>query len=405
MAWRSDFLVFCMLMFFLVSTSSVVLGKPAVLNVKDYGAVADGKTDNSRAFLEAWEAACEQQGTSVITVPRGGKYYVRQVAFTGPCKGSITFLIQADLYAPTDKSSHTLTYWIKFGYVDYLTIAGLANLYGGGPSAWPYKGCGQGQECLQVVPHSLRLEFVNHAWVHHIGSIDAKDKHISIFQCQDVTLSDIRTTAPHDSPNTDGVHIAVSERVKILDSTFNTGDDCVAIFSGSKDVNISQSICGPGHGFSIGSMGKFPDEDPITKINIRNCTISHTDNGFRIKTWAVSSYPTFASDITVQDVMMDNVRNPIIIDQHYCPRGGCDPTVESQVQIKNLQIKRIWGTSTTETAVNLQCSSQKPCQGVELEDILLLFRNPEGGKLQPAVSSCAYVVGSSRGKQVPKPCI
>ncbi|RVW57820.1 Exopolygalacturonase clone GBGE184 [Vitis vinifera] len=341
MAWRSDFLVFCMLMFFLVSTSSVVLGKPAVLNVKDYGAVADGKTDNSRAFLEAWEAACEQQGTSVITVPRGGKYYFSQ----------------------------SLTYWIKFGYVDYLTIAGLANLYGGGPSAWPYKGCGQGQECLQVVPH-------------------------------DLTLSDIRTTAPHDSPNTDGVHIAVSERVKILDSTFNTGDDCVAIFSGSKDVNISRSICGPGHGFSIGSMGKFPDEDPITKINIRNCTISHTDNGFRIKTWAVSSYPTFASDITVQDVMMDNVRNPIIIDQHYCPRE-----VESQVQIKNLQIKRIWGTSTTETAVNLQCSSQKPCQGVELEDILLLFRNPEGGELQPAVSSCAYVVGSSRGKQVPKPCI
>ena len=50
MAWRSGFLVFCMLMFFLVSTSSVVLGKPAVLNVKDYGAVADGKTDNSRVI-------------------------------------------------------------------------------------------------------------------------------------------------------------------------------------------------------------------------------------------------------------------------------------------------------------------------------------------------------------------
>ena len=174
---------------------------------------------------------------------------------------------------------------------------------------------------------SLRLEFVNHARIDRIRSIDSKDKHISIFGCKDVRMNRIRTTAPHDSPNTDGLHIAMSKRIRVTDSKFDTGDDCVAVFSGSHDLNITGCSCGPGHGFSIGSMGKSPNEDPITKINIQNCTISHTDNGFRIKTWAASSHPTLASEITVEDVRMDNVRNPIIIDQNYCPQGGCDDKV------------------------------------------------------------------------------
>lgn len=103
--------------------------------------------------MEAWKQACEWKGNTVITVPKGGKYYVRQVAFQGPCKGNIKFDMQGDIYAPTDKASHTLDYWIKFSYVDYLTITGGGKLYGGGSSAWPYKGCGQGRACMKVVPH------------------------------------------------------------------------------------------------------------------------------------------------------------------------------------------------------------------------------------------------------------
>ena len=97
--------------------------------------------------MEAWKAACKQKGRTVINVPKGGKYYVRQASFEGPCKGSVVFMIRGDVYAPTDKASHTLPYWIKFRYVDNLIIAGDGNLYGGGRSAWPYKSQ------MQVVPH------------------------------------------------------------------------------------------------------------------------------------------------------------------------------------------------------------------------------------------------------------
>lgn len=183
--------------------------------------------------------------------------------------------------------------------------------------------CLSGRDYVQ----SLRLEFVSNVWVNHIKSIDSKDKHISIYGCNDTVLSKIRTTAPYDSPNTDGVHIAMSRGIQILDAKFNTGDDCIAIFAGSTDVNVSRIVCGPGHGISIGSMGRYPYEEPITNIRISNSKLTHTENGFRIKAWAVSSYPVSASKITVEDVHMADVLNPIIIDQYYCPSGGCNQAV------------------------------------------------------------------------------
>lgn len=41
-----------------------------------------------------------------------------------------------------------------------------------------------------------------------------------------------------------------------------------------------------------------------------------TTNGLRIKTWQGGS--GYAKNIVFKNVLMDNVTNPIIIDQHYC---------------------------------------------------------------------------------------
>lgn len=73
---------------------------------------------------------------------------------------------------------------------------------------------------------------------------------------------------------------------------------------------------------SIGSLGKAEKEEPVSNINVNNCTLVGTTNGLRIKTWRGSS-ELIVSDLTFEDIIMNRVSFPIIIDQHYCPSKNC----------------------------------------------------------------------------------
>lgn len=73
----------------------------------------------------------------------------------------------------------------------------------------------------------------------------------------------------------------------------------------------------------------------------------------------------------------------------------------SAVQIKDVTFKNIHGISSTEVAVNLQCSGAMPCRNVKLIDINLAYNGPGG----QATSLCSHVIGSSYGKLVPSGCV
>lgn len=88
---------------------------------------------------------------------------------------------------------------------------------------------------------------------------------------------------------------------------------------GSQNINITGVNCGPGHGISIGSIGKSTNDSSVSGIHVSDCTMSNTQNGVRIKTYTTDCAAT-VSDVTFQQITVDQSKYPIIIDQNYC--GG-----------------------------------------------------------------------------------
>lgn len=232
-----------------------------------------------------------------------------------------------------------------------------------------------------------------------VTTLDSKLFHVNVLGCKNVTFQHFTVTAPGESLNTDGIHIGRSSEITITNSVIKTGDDCVSIGDGSRQVHIEKVTCGPGHGISIGSLGKYPKEQDVVGIYVKNCTLINTGNGVRVKTWPASE-PGVATDLHFEDIIMNNVGTPILIDQVYCPYNKCKASVPSNVKLSKISFKNIRGTSSTPVAVKLACSKKFPCHGVEVANINLRYN----GKAGHAKSECTDVKPVFSGKMNPPAC-
>lgn len=75
--------------------------------------------------------------------------------------------------------------------------------------------------------------------------------------------------------------------IKALNFNCFAGDDCISIQTGCSNVYVHNVNCGPGHGISIGSLGKDNTRACVSNITVRDVIMHNTMNGVRIKTWQV----------------------------------------------------------------------------------------------------------------------
>ncbi|KAG2713818.1 hypothetical protein I3760_04G193700 [Carya illinoinensis] len=317
--------------------ASVANAKPVVFNIlKKYGGKVN--EDITLPLTNAWKDACATPGQS-------------KVVLNGPCKGPIELKVRGTLVAPGDLSFFKWGSWVSFERVDQLTLSGNGTFDGQGKS-------------------NIRFDFITNSMIRGITSLDDKQFHLHVFACKNVTIFHLNIKAPGDSPNTDGIHMGRSTGINIIDSKIGTGDDCISLGDGNRDILIQKVACGPGHGISIGSL-------------VVDCNLRNTMNGVRIKIWP-ASLPGASSNMHFENIYMRNVSNPVIIDQVYCPWNQCKAQIPSKIKISQVSFKNIRGTSQTKEAVKLLCSNEIPCENVEITDIDLAYQGSDG----PATSQC-----------------
>ncbi|GFP83282.1 exopolygalacturonase, partial [Phtheirospermum japonicum] len=246
---------------------------------------------------------------------------------------------------------------------------------------------------------SLNLFGLTNARIEDINLKNSKNFHIKLDGSQDVTFYHLNIYAPGNSPNTDGIHMGRSSNIRILNSVIATGDDCISIGPGTSNVNITGIFCGPGHGISIRSLGGNKGEQDVSLITVKNCTLTDTLTGLRIKTFAPSE-PLTVSTITYQQIIMKNVETPIYLDQHYCPSRRCPKgQADSSVQIKGVKFIDVRGSSGMSIAANLDCSRIKPCQDIQFSGVNINFKG------QSTIAACSNADTKFVGPyQVPSKC-
>ncbi|XP_031482800.1 polygalacturonase-like [Nymphaea colorata] len=367
----------------------------STFSIMSYGAKADGVTDNSAAFLKAWSAACSASQAATLYVP-SGQFLLHPALFSGPCKNSkIIVQVDGNLIASTDyKLYGAAGYIMKFNNVKGLSFQG-GYIDGKGSALWACKA-GKGN-----CPYGARsLVFSNSRDITLTGltSVNSELFHIVIDTCTNVKVDGLKITASSTSPNTDGIHVEQSTGVTITNSNIKTGDDCISIGSGTQNLWIEKIACGPGHGISVGSLGKTANEAGVQNVTVKDVVFTGSTNGLRIKSWARSS-TGFAKGIVFDGATMNNVANPIIIDQHYCPNNqGCS-NQNSGVKISQVTYNNIKGTSATQVAVDFSCSASAPCQGIKMSNVQLTYKG------NPAKASCDHAFGSSSGSVSPPSCL
>ncbi|KAJ9551685.1 hypothetical protein OSB04_015730 [Centaurea solstitialis] len=420
----------------------IVLTNAEDFDITKFGAKPDAEI--SKALCDAWTAACSATEPSTLIIP-SGTFCLNVIEFKGPCKSAITVQIDGTLKGPEDPNDIPKgVQWITFSYVSCLTVKGSGTLDGAGgaiawsmkdPVAWPatdpekknVQKCGLQYVLLlccprtdltktcwyQTIPsldddnntfnvyeQNLCLNFVENSLISGITSKDSKMFHVNVMTCTNVTFDDFHICAPAESPNTDGIHLGWSKQITIKNSDIKTGDDCISIGDGCEDLHIEGVTCGPGHGISVGSLGKNSGEKPVIGVYVKNCTFTNTMNGVRIKTWP-DSHQGEVGNMHFEDLCMDHVENPIIVEQNYCPHDACSKDKPSLVKVHDVFIKNVKGTGTMPAVVKLICSTaNNGCENVEVSDINLKYEGPEGEPFQ----ECCNVKPVYSGEMIPPGC-
>ncbi|RDX89483.1 putative polygalacturonase, partial [Mucuna pruriens] len=337
-------------------------GQNTFFNVIDYGARGDGKCDDSQAFLSAWQDTCGTQGTPTLVIPSGRIFLVRNIKLNGTCMAtSIHIQLQGTIVAPAkDAWVGDNSTWILISQVNGLIINGTGGLINGYGSTW-----WECPNCLR--PVAIRFKSCKDLNVSHLSITNSPQAHIRMNNCVGAIFSHINICSPGHSPNTDGIGISSSKNISIEDSIIKSGDDCIAIVGDSSYINVTGIACGPGHGISIGSLGKPKVCNSVEEVYVRNCNFTNTSNGARIKTRPGGL--GYAKRITFEEITL--IQN-------------------GAINVSDVTYRGFRGTSADGRAIILNCDPIG-CSNIALDNVTIVSSQPT----MPAYCFCSYVDGTA----------
>ena len=366
------------------------------VNIKDFGAVADGSALNTKAFEKAI-SALNKKGGGHLVVPEGlyltGPISLKDcidlhlergaVVLFSPDKtlylkdGSVKPGISASKRHDVSISGEGIidgngSFWrpVKRSKVsdvewkDYLAKGGEVSEDG---SLW-YAYNLEGQENIaadarsqeRMRTHLVRFTDCRRVSVTGVTIQNSPKFHLVPSRCEDVVFEGVTVRCPWNAQNGDGIDIMQCRRVVVRHCTVDVGDDGICMKGGAgakalkdgpcKDILIEYNTVFHAHGgFVIGSEFSGGMED----ITVRHNTFSGTDTGLRFK--SAPERGGHCRNIRIHDIVMNDIREEaIIFETSYADRpAGYEDNQAAQTRsfmpdFQDIVIERVscWNAKT-----------------------------------------------------------
>ncbi|MBT9775471.1 glycoside hydrolase family 28 protein [Clostridium sp. MCC353] len=321
------------------------------LDVKRFGAKGDGVSDDT-LFIQAAISAC----------PAGGRVYLPKGVYKVVClflKSDITIDLddEAVLSAFTEKprfpvlpgmiesydekEEYNLGTWegnpldMFASIITGINVSNVVITGGGvldGNSSYDNWWAGTGREKAGGAfrPRMIFLNHCSHITVQGLTIQNSPAWNLHPYFSDDTRWIDLRIINPKVSPNTDGMDPESVDGLEAVGVYFSLGDDCIAVKSGkfymghkykktSRNLEIRQCYMRHGHGaLTLGSEIAAG----VQGLVCRDCLFEDTDRGLRVKTRRGRGEDAVLDDITFDNIKMDGVLTPFVINSFY---NRCDP--------------------------------------------------------------------------------
>jgi len=363
--------------------------------ISDFGAVADAKTVNTKAIQAAIDK-CAAAGGGVVVVPKGtflsGAIFLKQgVNLTVEKDGVLKGTTNIDDYPLIDtrwegiEEKWTSAFVNAEGMTD-LEISGEGTIDGSGEE-WmqnnPFRApAGRGNAAAApavaataaattaaapaapaapAVPAPPpgprrgrpRLVGIQNSKRVHVAGLNLHNQAVwclFVLYSEDVVAENLKITAEHNIPSSDGIDIDSSKRVRINNVYIDVNDDCISIKSGkdadglrvnrpAEDIIVENSHFAYGHGgVAMGSE----TSGGIRNVEVRNC-MADSGNWAPIRFKTQPSRSGVVENITYRDITLHETRQAFEFNLEWRMVPPIAPPAKVLPVVRNVKIINVSG--------------------------------------------------------------
>lgn len=348
----------------LFSILSASASASIICDVRDFGAVGDGKTKDTRAIQAAVDKCADKKGTVLL---RNGTFLSGTIVLrshikfhidiTATLKGSKKDKDYPDVFPDSDNTQlHDLRKSLLYAEkVENLTIEGKGTINGsGGKLAWNIPWITESKR-----PTAILIAQSKNVTIQDLRVEDAAMWAVVTLETDDVIIRGLNIHTPY-LPNRDGIDIVDGHNILIENNIVYSQDDSICLKTGSKHgtenvIVRNNTILGSkfANGLKLGtaSVGSFKnilfENNTVSNVNLAAMTVESIDGAI-------------VENVVFKDIFVRKTGTPFFVllgsrkhkvhGDYTLPVGSIDGV--HFINIRSDKTKKTWGSPISGTVLN-----------------------------------------------------